>query len=327
MSMRGALRLAAAMSYAATDCPSLTGRTLVVTGGNGGIGLEAVRVFAEKGARVVIAARNMGKAEVARTSVLASFPAAAVEVRPLDVSSQASVREFAERWGAEPIHVLVNNAGVMAVPRALSVDGWETQFATNHLGHYALTMRLLPALRAAGSARVVTIASGMHWVGRLAMRNLDGERGYDPWVAYAQSKLCNLLFTRELDRRLMAAGLPIASLAAHPGYASTDLQYVGPRTSGSSTDMAVMKFINLTIAQSAAAGALPTIRAATDPEAKGGEYWGPRFMGWRGAPERALSSGASRNIEKAAALWAESAKRTGLDFPGSSVVDGGGRVE
>lgn len=302
------------MAYTAADCPNLSGKTIVVTGGNGGIGLEAVRVFAAKGARVVIAARNVQKAEVGRASVLASTPAANVEILPLDVSSQASVRGFAEAWGGQPLHVLVNNAGVMALPRTVSVDGWEMQLATNHLGHYALTMRLLPALAASGGARVVTIASGMHWLGGLNLGDLDGERSYNPWVAYCQSKLCNLLFSRALERRLRAADRPIISLAAHPGYAATDLQFVAPRATGSSLDMTSAKVGNSLIGQSAADGALPTVRAATDPAAVGGEYWGPRFMGWRGAPERALSSRASKNVERGEALWAESAKRTGVDF-------------
>ncbi len=304
------------MAWSEAEIPDQSGRVAVVTGGNGGLGLHTARMLAAKGASVVIAARNAEKAEGALATIRAAVPDAKVEVWPLDLSSLASVRAFVQRWLAErgAIDVLVNNAGVMAIPRTLSVDGFEMQLATNHIGHFALTLGLMPALQKATAARVVTVSSGMHWVGSLHSGDLDGERGYEAWAWYGQSKLCNLLFTAELDRRLRGAKSSVSSLAAHPGYAATDLQQVGPQQSGSRFAAGFFAFGNALFAQSAADGALPTVRAATDPGAVGGDFFGPRVLSWFGAPERSMRSSAAKDPKLALALWEESERRTGLSL-------------
>ncbi|MSQ03780.1 MAG: SDR family NAD(P)-dependent oxidoreductase [Myxococcales bacterium] len=301
------------MAWSEADIPSQAGRTALVTGGNGGLGLETARMLAAAGAHVVIAARNAAKAEGAVASIRASVPAAKLEVQPLDLSSLDSVKRLVAAWteGGRSLDLLVNNAGIMAIPRALSADGFEMQLATNHLGHFALTLGLIPALLQTRAPRVVTVSSGTHWAGRLHEDDLDGARSYGPWEWYAQSKLCNLLFTSALDRRLRAAGSPLAALAAHPGYAATDLQQVAPRQSGSAAASAFMSLGNTLFAQSAAAGALPTVQAATDPNAEGGQYWGPRVLGWVGAPSLAARSSVAKDHALADRLWAISEARTG----------------
>jgi NAD(P)-dependent dehydrogenase (short-subunit alcohol dehydrogenase family) len=304
------------MAWTEADVPDLSGRVMIVTGGNGGLGLETSRILAKAGAEVVIAARNAQKAEAALATVRAAAPQAAVSVWPLDLSSLASVRAFTARWLAErgALDVLVNNAGVMALPRTLSAEGYEMQFATNHLGHFALTLGLMPALQARPGARVVTVASAAHWFGTLHLDDPDGAKGYDAWLWYGQSKLCNLLFTAELDRRLRAAKAGVAALAAHPGYAATDLQHVAPRQTGNTLAAVTMKLGNSLVAQSAASGALPTVRAAVDPAAESGQYYGPRVLGWFGAPALASRSAAAKDEAVARALWALSEERTGLSL-------------
>ena len=304
------------MGWSATNLPDQSGRRVVVTGGNGGLGLETARQLAAAGAEVLIAARNAEKCDAAVASIGRSVPGARVSWRSLDLSSQAAVREFTA-WYLDqrsPLDLLVNNAGVMALPFSRTVDGWEKQLATNHFGHFALTLGLMPALQARPGARVVTVASGMHWVGSWPEGDVDAEAGYSPWARYALTKLCNLLFTAELDRRLRAAGAQVAALAAQPGYAATDLQFVASRETGERVQSALMWLGNHTIAQSAEAGAWPTVRAATDPEAQGGEYWGPRVLGWFGAPARAARSRAAQDAELAGRLWALSEARTGLSL-------------
>jgi NAD(P)-dependent dehydrogenase (short-subunit alcohol dehydrogenase family) len=217
------------------------------------------------------------------------------------------------------IDLLVNNAGVMAVPRAVTVDGFEVQLGTNHLGHFALTGVLLPALLAGsvlgGPARVVTVSSAVHKIGRLRRADLMGERSYSPWRAYAQSKLANLLFTLELQRRARAAAAALAALAAHPGYADTNLQAVGPRLAGRSVQARTAALANRWLAQSAAQGAWPTLRAAADPAARGGDYFGPG--GWaeqHGHPRWVAMSRRAQDTADAAWLWQRSAELTGVDY-------------
>lgn len=304
------------MAWTVREIPDQSGRVVVVTGGNGGLGLETARMLAAAGAEVVIAARNAQKAEGALATIRASAPEAKVSVLPLDLSSLASVRSFTERWLGErgTLDVLVNNAGVMAIPRTLSADGYEMQFATNHLGHFALTLGLMPALQARPGARVVTVSSAVHWAGSVYLDDLDGAASYQSWGRYAQSKLCNLLFTAELDRRLRAARADVKSLAAHPGYAATDLQHVAPRQTGSTIGALTMTVGNSLVAQSAANGALPTVRAATDPAAESGQFWGPRVFGWFGAPVLAARASAAKDEALARKLWEVSEARTGLSL-------------
>jgi NAD(P)-dependent dehydrogenase (short-subunit alcohol dehydrogenase family) len=241
-------------------------------------------------------------------------PSARVEVASLDLSDLTSVREFAAEHSRERVDVLVNNAGVMAIPRRETVDGFETQFATNHLGHYALTGLLLPSLLQDRGARVVTVSSFMHRLGAIDFADLMGESRYDPWKAYSQSKLANLLFMRELDRRFRAAGL--VSVAAHPGYSSTNLQRVGPRMTGNRISATVAHALTAVVGQSAATGALPQLYAATEPTVRGGDYVGPRGPGQlRGRPRLVGMNAKARDDAVAARLWEVSEQLTGVRYP------------
>ncbi len=304
------------MPWTAADLPSLWDRTIVVTGGNSGLGLETARELARAGARVVIACRSLDKAKDAIDDIGSSVPGATVEAQELDLASLESVRAFAERFdgGTGPLHALVNNAGVMALPRRVTQDGFEMQFGTNHLGHFALTGRLLPRLLATPGARIVNVSSTAHRIGRIRFDDLQGERSYQKWLAYGQSKLANLLFTYELQRRLEAAGAGAISVACHPGYAATNLQQAGPRMAGSRF-LALWSGMNALFAQSAAMGALPTLYAAAAEDVRGGEYFGPDSLAEsRGHPVRVKSSRASHDRAVAERLWDASVELTGVDF-------------
>jgi len=287
--------------WSIADLPDQSGRTVVITGANSGIGLAAARGLARAGARVVLAVRDLERGRAAAAGV-----PGAVEVRRLDLADLASIRGFDEAW-SEPVDVLVNNAGVMAVPEGRTQDGFETQIGTNHLGHFALTGLLLDRIR----DRVVTISSGAHRMGRIRLDDLNYERGgYAPWGAYGQSKLANLLFTLELQRRLDAAGSPLRALAAHPGYAATNLQ---SRT-GNPLQHALMSVANRVVAQSDDAGALPTLYAATQ-DLPGASYVGPDgFQEMRGAPTLVGRSAAATDFETARALWELSERLTGVEY-------------
>ncbi|MFC7234867.1 oxidoreductase [Halosegnis marinus] len=295
------------MSWNTSDIPDQSGRRVVVTGANSGIGLEATRELARAGAYVVMACRSVARGEDAADDVRRTVPGADLDVRELDLADLDSVRAFAEGVEGE-IDVLVNNAGVMAIPRSETADGFETQFGVNHLGHFALTGLLLDRV----TDRVVTVSSRAHEGGEMDFDDLHGERDYARWEAYGQSKLSNLLFAYELDRRLDAAGSDVESLACHPGWAATELQ------SGAATNGAmelVMRAANAVVAQSAADGALPTLYAATAPEAEGGDYIGPGgLFDMRGAPEKQRSSARSRDRDAARRLWEYSEEATGVAF-------------
>jgi NAD(P)-dependent dehydrogenase (short-subunit alcohol dehydrogenase family) len=286
--------------WTANDIPDQTGRTVVVTGANSGLGEATARELAKHGARVILACRNLAKGEQA-----AARMTGAVEVRRLDLADLSSVREFAD--GIDTLDVLVNNAGIMAVPQRRTADGFESQIGTNHLGHFALTGLVLPRL----TDRVVTVSSGAHRIGRISLDDLNWDsRRYSRWAAYGQSKLANLLFAYELQRRLEAAGSPLRSLAAHPGYAATDLQ-----TKTESIQDRIMAVGNRLIAQSAEMGALPTLYAATVPDVPGGAFYGPNgFLQQVGHPHRVGSSKASMDTAVAARLWELSEKLTGVTF-------------
>ena len=293
--------------------PDQSGRLAVVTGSNSGLGMIVARELARAGARVVLACRNVEKGETAAEEVRDAAPDAEVRVESLDLSSLDSVREFAERFRAadEGLDLLINNAGVMAPPRKETADGFELQFGTNHLGHFALTGLLIGAMDGRDDARVVTVSSGAHRMGRLDFDDLQWERRYRRWGAYGQSKLANLLFALELDRRLHAAGSPISSLGAHPGYAATNLQ----SAAAPKVDRIVMRVTNLVIAQSAEMGALPLLYAATDPGAEGGTYIGPDGIAeQRGHPKVAAISSTAQDEDLARRLWEESEELTGVRF-------------
>jgi len=302
------------------DIPDRTGRLAVVTGANSGIGLETARRLAAAGAEVVLAVRNADKGRQAVENIVASLPDARVETAALDLSSLASVAAFsaARTEHGRPIDLLVNNAGIMAVPtRHTTADGFELQFGTNHLGHFALTGRLLPLLRAAPAPRVVTVSSTAHRIGRIDLDDLQGERKYRPWRAYGQSKLANLLFALQLQRLSVQAGWGILSNAAHPGSTRTNLQTTGPNLGGASRGAGLISgFMELPgLSQAADQGALPTLFAATSPDAHGGAYYGPNGVGeLTGLPAPAHISRRARNTETAEVLWRVSEELTGVRF-------------
>lgn len=307
--------------WTTSDIPDLTGRRMVVTGANSGLGLSTARELARRGAHVVIAARDPARGEEAVRLVRADVPQASVEAGTLDLADLSSVRAFAAGQAEHPLDVLVNNAGVMAVPPRRTADGFELQIGTNHLGHFALTGLLLPALRRRPGARVVTVSSTMHWFGSMDLADLNSDRAYDPWTAYNRSKLANLLFTRELGRRAEEGGLDLVSVAAHPGYARTNLQAVGPQMAGRRATGTVLRVATRVIGQSAEAGALPQLRAATDPGVRSGDYFGPRGLaGQRGLPKRARRSADARDDTLARRLWDASEELTGVRYEGLEPV-------
>jgi NAD(P)-dependent dehydrogenase (short-subunit alcohol dehydrogenase family) len=306
------------MSWTAADIPDLSELVVIVTGANSGLGLETTRALAGKGAKVIMACRSPSKAEAARASLIADgIPEHALELRPLDLASLASIRSFAAGILAEYPRVdrLINNAGVMALPYRETADGFEMQIGTNHLGHFALTGLLLERLLASPTARVVTVSSLMHRIGRIRLDDLSWQRGYRRWPAYGQSKLANLLFGYELQRRAEARGHALLSLAAHPGYAATNLPAVGVELRGATLAGRIYAIGNTTLAQDAAAGALPTLYAATAAEVAPGDYFGPAgAMQMRGAPTRVQAMPKARDPEIAAKLWALSTELTGVRF-------------
>jgi NAD(P)-dependent dehydrogenase (short-subunit alcohol dehydrogenase family) len=290
--------------FTAADLPDLTGKVIIVTGANSGIGLEAAKAFAARGARVILAVRDPARGQRAAEAIPAPGTA---EVRPLDLARLDSVRAFARDWSG-PVDLLINNAGVMIPPLSRTADGFELQFGTNHLGHFALTNLLLPNV----TGRVVTVSSDAHKSGRIDFDDLNWERrNYRPWPAYAQSKVANLLFTAELQRRLTEAGSSVLSMAAHPGYAATNLQ----SHSGSRLTALGLALGNRLVAQSAAAGARPTLYASV-ADLPGNTFAGPSgFQGIRGAPAPCPRSKAASDPDTARRLWTVSAELTGVTFP------------
>jgi NAD(P)-dependent dehydrogenase (short-subunit alcohol dehydrogenase family) len=304
-------------AWASDDIPDLSGKTIIVTGGNSGIGYEAALEFARKRAKVVLACRDLGKARTAAAQITASSPTADVEVMALDLSSLASIRGFSDAFHLRhpALHVLCNNAGVMAIPYRLTTDGFEMQFGTNHLGHFALTGLLLGRLLTTKGARVVNVSSTGHRLGRIRFDDLQWKNNYSKWRAYGQSKLANLLFTLELQRRADVAGAKLLSVACHPGYAATNLQAVGPRMQGSSLLERLTEVGNKYLAQSAAMGALPTEYAAVAPEVHGGDYIGPDgFAEQHGHPKKVGRSAAARDAASAKKLWDVSEQLTDVHY-------------
>ena len=294
------------------DIPDQSGRIAVVTGANSGLGLVIARELAREGALVVLACRNMEKGRAALADVAAAASGPEPELEELDLASLSSVRSFAERFkaGHDHLDLLINNAGVMAAPRRFTEDGFELHLGTNHLGHFALTNQLLPHMEGRDDARVVTLSSNAHkTVRHIAFDNLNGERHYFRWNAYGQSKLANLLFALELDRRLRARGSTVKSLAAHPGYAATNLQSAAAPL----VDRLAMKVANAVVAQDDEMGALPVLYAATEPGLEGGTYVGPDGIGeHRGRPTIVRPNRVARDEKSARRLWEVSAEVTGV---------------
>ncbi len=303
--------------WTTADIPSQSGKLALITGANGGIGFHAARELARAGARVILGCRNATKAAEARDRILAELPAAGLEVAELDLASLASVREFAQAFLEQhrPLDLLINNAGVMALPeRRLTVDGIELQFGTNHLGHFALTGLLLPAISAASGSRVVTVSSIAHRGGRIHFDDLQWSRDYKPWPAYRQSKLANLFFAFELDRRLRAVQKAVASIAVHPGVSKTNLFQAGPGQGHGLEAKIIPIFISL-IGQSEAQGALPTLYGTTSPLAQGGKYYGPDgFREMRGYPVEVHAEAQAYDGAIAQRLWQISEELTGVRY-------------
>ncbi|MEU7578879.1 oxidoreductase [Streptomyces sp. NPDC041068] len=301
-------------AWTASDIPDQSGRTAVVTGANSGIGHVTARELARRGARVVLACRSEERGGDAVARLLSEAPGAHVEFRRLDLGDLSSIRSFAATYGSERLDLLINNAGVMALPYRRTADGFETQFGVNHLGHFALTGLLLPRLLETPGARVVTVSSGLHALANIDIGDLNSEARYRRWIAYARSKTANLLFTHELARRLAATGSDVVAAAAHPGYASTNLQGAGARMEGRKGMERFMALGNLVVAQSADAGALPTLYAATAPGVRPDSFTGPGPLGYRGAPARSWRAKWTRNDVAGERLWAASEGLTGVRY-------------
>ena len=299
------------------DMPSQAGKIAVVTGGNSGLGYETVLALAGKGAQVVLACRNLDKGTQARAQVLTQVPQATIEVMALDLSSLASIRVFAEAYRAryDKLDLLINNAGVMAPPRQETADGFELQFGTNHLGHFALTGLLLDLMARTPGSRIVNVTSSAQYMGKINFADLQSEQSYSRYGAYSQSKLANVMFTFELQRRLKAAGVDAISATAHPGISATNLQKNTVSISESGLEGVVYGLMMPLFAQSQAQGALPQLYAATMPEVKGGDHFAPNgFMEMRGYPKRKPAAKAAYNEVEAKRLWQVSESLTGIRY-------------
>jgi NAD(P)-dependent dehydrogenase (short-subunit alcohol dehydrogenase family) len=310
MSQQDTQRSTSSAPWGAADIPDQSGRTVVITGANSGIGYEAARFLAARGAHVVLANRDAAKTKIAAERLAGQVSGAAIDTLALDLASLESVRDAAgqirERYPR--LDLLINNAGVMMPPYGQTKDGFELQFGTNHLGHFALTGLVLPSLLDVPGSRVVTISSNGHKAGRIHFDDLQFERRYRRMGAYSQSKLANLMFTYELQRRLAAADAPTIAVAAHPGTSDTALVRHLPGW----MQMASRLVPN----QNAEMGALPTVRAATDPQAAGGDYYGPAGFGeFSGPPRRTRSTARSHDAAAQGRLWRVSEELTGVTFP------------
>lgn len=317
--MGGASNPRVSRGWTDRDVPVLDGRRYFVTGANSGLGYETARALARRGAHVVLACRDLARGVGARERLLREGPGARVDTTHLDLANLGSIRRTAQTFVSvlDRLDGLICNAGVMGLPHQRTADGFEYQIGVNHLGHFALVGLMLPLLLKTPGARIVVVSSNLHKRGRLNLLddpNWDRHR-YDRWQAYNQSKLANLLFAFELDRRLRAAGASVVAVGAHPGYAATELQPRAARQGGSRLERLLMAVSNALVAQSAAAGAWPILRAATDPAVRGGEYFGPsRWRELRGPAVRAEPSAAARDPEAAARLWRWSEAATGVRY-------------
>jgi NAD(P)-dependent dehydrogenase (short-subunit alcohol dehydrogenase family) len=302
--------------WTASDIPDQTGRTILITGANSGLGLRSAEALAAAGAQVLMGCRNAEKAAAAQAGVAAVATGPAPEVVPMDLADLDSVASAAERLTADLDHldVLMNNAGVMAVPLARTPQGFEMQFGTNHLGHFALTGRLLPVLAKASAPRVVTVSSFGHKPGRIRWDDPNWHERYHAWPAYFQTKLANLLFTLELDRQAREAGSPLLVAAAHPGYAATNLNTSGPGSTNA-VMLQATKALDAALGQPDHKGALPQLYAATMPDVAGNDYFGPDgLLEQRGYPKRVGRTHRASNADDARRLWSMSEELTGVTY-------------
>ena len=311
--------MAATGKWTAAQMPSQAGKAVLVTGANSGIGYQAALEFARHGAHVLLGCRSESKGQAAMEKLKREVPGASVELAIVDMASLPSVRAFASQYVARggTLDVLVNNAGVMAVPtRELTSDGFERQFGTNHLGHFALTGLLMPALAKSVAPRVVTVASLAHRDGKIELDNLQSERSYKPWDAYNNSKLANILFAKELDRRSREAGSSLLSVAVHPGVSRTAITETGPGSNTKDLKVRMVKLLAPLLMQNDVMGALPTEYAATSPDVHGGEYIGPDGMGEiKGYPKVVQPRPQALDEAKGRQLWTVSEQLTGVVFP------------
>lgn len=297
------------------DMPDLKGKVVIVTGGNSGLGLESVRIMAEKGAEVILASRSREKGEDAKSEILKDLPDARITVMRLDMVDLECIKTFSEEFkkSYDRLDILMNNAGIMTTPYFKTKDGFEGQMGTNHLGHFALTAHLIGLIKKTEGARVVNVSSNAHKAGKMDFDNLLFEEGkdYSPMKAYGRSKLSNLLFTYELQRRLESNGTDAIAVAAHPGFSRTNLiRYIDKKTA-----FKILSPLVYPISQSAEMGALPQVRAAVDPTVKGGEYYGPDGFGqMKGYPVKVKSNSASLDNEAARKLWEASEELTGVEL-------------
>ncbi|MBI1278396.1 MAG: SDR family NAD(P)-dependent oxidoreductase [Anaerolineaceae bacterium] len=304
-------------NWTTESMPDLTGKTAIVTGANSGLGYETALALAAKGARVIVASRDASKGQVAVKQIEATRPKGSVIFMPLDLADLTAIRQFATQFAGQfkSLDLLINNAGVMHLPYRTTADGFEMQFGTNHLGHFALTGLLLPVLLRTSKARVVTVSSGLHRSGHINFDDLNAKSNYSEFRAYSQSKLANLLFTYELQRQFEAHQSDVIAVAAHPGYSATNLQFGAARMYGSVLRERVMQVANSLFAQSAAMGALPTLFAAVSPTVHGGDYIGPKgFQEMRGYPAVVKSNAESYDVNVARRLWLVSEQLTGVQY-------------
>lgn len=300
--------------WTAKDIPSQNGRVVVITGANSGVGYESAVALAAKGAQVIMASRSMDKLQRAEQDLLQHAPKAKVDLRRLDLGDLKSVSTFAEEFNAsyDRLDLLMNNAGVMIPPYGKTNDGFETQFGTNHLGHFALTGLLLPKLLITPASRIVTVSSSAYLMGgQINFDDLQSEQGYDAWGAYSQSKLANLLFMMELQRKLECMDANAISVASHPGYAVTNLQKNAEN--GGFLQRMGMSILKPIISQNAELGATYQLYAATAPNVRGGEFYGPRYM-MRGEVVKVALNARAKDAELAARLWATSEQLTGVHY-------------
>lgn len=303
--------------WTATDIPDQTGKTIIVTGANSGLGLETSRELARHGAHVILACRTASKAEAAMEDIKSDQPNAKLTFLPLDLSSLESVKQFVATFQEQhdKLDVLCNNAGVMALPYRKTAEGFEMQFGTNHIGHFALTGLLLDTLLATPNSRIVNVSSLAHTMGKIKFKDINHTKSYNRWLAYGQSKLANLLFTYELHRKLQAKGAGTICIACHPGYTSTNLQQAASRMSGSKLSERLWGIVNGIFAQTTAAGAWTNLYACTVPTLEGGDYVGPKgFLELRGYPGKVKSNKRSHNKEDAQRLWEYSVEQTQIAY-------------
>lgn len=305
------------MNWSIEDIPDQTGKIALITGANSGIGFEAAKALASKGAKVILACRNQQKAQTAMDSILKEQPSAQLEFLQLDLADQTNIKTAVKRFleSHSQLDLLINNAGVMWLPRTETVDGFEMQFGTNHLGHFTLTGLLLDTLLGTSNARVVTVSSLAHRSGRIYFDDLMLQTDYKKHKSYAQSKLANLMFSNELQRRINQSGKSLLSVAVHPGGSSTNLAVPGFEMQDSTVQAKIAKWITPLVTQSAANGSLPTLYGATSNNIKGGEYIGPKhFFEVMGPPVNAYATRYSRNVEHCKKLWEASVALTDVAY-------------